>query len=39
MTTSTGGSAPELRVTSYQYDGLLRLVGAQESPGSSYAYA
>src|SRR6266508_3711297 len=31
-------TAPATRVISYSYDGLLRLTGAVESPGTTYAY-
>ena len=36
--TSTPSSTPPMRTITYTYDGLQRLIGAVESPGSSYAY-
>ena len=37
-TTSTPSSTPPMRTLTYTYDGLQRLIGAQESPGGGYAY-
>jgi YD repeat-containing protein len=34
----TARTSPRTRVTSYQYDGLLRLTAASESPGTVYSY-
>ena len=34
----TPSSTPPMRTLTYTYDGLQRLIGAVESPGSSYAY-
>ena len=36
--TATPSSTPPMRTLTYTYDGLQRLIGAVESPGSSYAY-
>ncbi len=35
---ATLGQTPRVRVTAYNYDGVGRLVGAQESPGYVYGY-